>query len=468
MTTHSTGERSSRPFKRSSAPGPARAGGRTRTGAGARSSSGAFRAGGFSDRRVFSRGASRPGGARSAGGFSGGSRFGGSSRGGFSRGGGRSRFGGNRNRNKGSNIDISKFIHTPDESYQEVVIPVKHTFADFNLSEPLQKNLAHKKFVTPTPIQDQAIPHLLEGKDLIGLANTGTGKTGAFLLPTIEKIYRNPKSKCLVLAPTRELATQIDAEFRQFVFGMKMYSTVCVGGMPIGRQIRSLGMLNHLIIGTPGRVKDLIERGVLKLDDCDTVVLDECDRMLDMGFIDDIKTILKQLPDKRQSLLFSATMPPEIKKLVSQFTHDPVTVDIKTGTTTKNIAQDIVRVGRDESKVEKLDSLLKDPEMNKVIIFAETKREVDQLARELRAKGFRVGHIHGDKRQRERDRTLQEFKNHQTTILIATDVAARGIDVKDVSHVINYTIPQTYEDYTHRIGRTGRGGKSGKALTFVH
>jgi superfamily II DNA/RNA helicase len=328
--------------------------------------------------------------------------------------------------------------------------------------------LAHKKFTTPTPIQDQAIPELLLGKDMIGLANTGTGKTGAFLLPTIEKIHKNPKSKCLILAPTRELATQIDAEFRQFAFGMKMFSTVCVGGMPIGRQIRSLGMLNHLVIGTPGRIKDLIERGVLMLDQYDTIVLDECDRMLDMGFIDDIKTILKQLPEKRQSLFFSATMPPAIRTLMAQFSRSPITVDIKTGTTTKNIAQDVVRVAPGEDKFAKLENLLKEPGMDKVIIFAETKRSVDQLSRELKSKGFRVGCLHGDKRQRERDRTLADFKGHSTNILIATDVAARGIDVKDVSHVINYTVPQSYEDYTHRIGRTGRAGKIGKALTFVH
>jgi superfamily II DNA/RNA helicase len=444
MTTHSSGGRAPRSFKRTTSPGRAR------------SSSGAFRAGGFSDRPTFSRG----GGSGSRGGFSGRPRFG-SSRGG-------TRFGGRSGKKtRGNSIDISKFIHTPDPNHKEVTIAVLHRFEDFGFSTQVNKNLAHRKFVTPSPIQDQAIPVVMKGSDIIGLANTGTGKTAAFLLPTIEKMLKNPTEKALVIAPTRELATQIDQEFRAFAFATKLYSTVCVGGMPIGKQIRELSRLNHLIIGTPGRIKDLVNRGIVKLEEFRTVVLDEVDRMLDMGFIDDMKFIVGGLPENRQTLFFSATMPPEIKKLTGQFLKNPITIDIKTGTTTKNIAQDVVRVEHGEDKLAKLEELLRRDDMYKVIIFAETKREVDRLSRDLKMKGFQVGHLHGDKRQRERDRTLADFKSHKTTILVATDVAARGIDVKDVSHVINYTIPQTYEDYTHRIGRTGRAGKIGQAYTFV-
>lgn len=365
-------------------------------------------------------------------------------------------------------IDIARFIHKPIMLEETITPDIKHTFADFGLRPELEHNLAQRKFTTPTPIQDQAIPVIMKGRDIVGLANTGTGKTGAFLLPLIDKVCHDRTQRVLILAPTRELAQQIEMEFRDFARGTRLYSTVCVGGMSAYRQISDLRRNPQFVIGTPGRLKDLSERGALRLASFNNVVIDEVDHMMDMGFIEPIKQLLKALPTKRQSLFFSATMPVRIRELMLQFVHDPVTVEVKSTQTVNNIEQDIVRVKDHSMKFDQLREILSSAALKKVLIFAETKREVEKLARELATRGFKAGSIHGDKKQRERQLALSQFKGNGLTILVATDVAARGIDVKDITHVINYTIPNTHDDYVHRIGRTGRGTSKGKALTFVH
>lgn len=309
--------------------------------------------------------------------------------------------------------------------------------------------------------------HIVDGKDIIGLANTGTGKTGAFLLPLINKVFKDKSQKVLILAPTRELALQIDDEFRQFSWSMKIFSTVCVGGSPIFKQINNLKRNPNFVIGTPGRLKDLSERNLVKFESFNNIVIDEIDRMLDMGFVDEIKAILAKLPKERQSLFFSATMPAKIKDLIHQFLIDPITVEIESGQTADNVEQDVVRVRSSEMKFNQLQEILKQSEFKKVLIFSETKREVEKLTSNLVGEGFKADSIHGDKKQHQRQKALSLFKNDTVNILVATDVAARGLDIDDVSHVINYTVPQTYNDYIHRIGRTGRGNKKGMALTFV-
>jgi superfamily II DNA/RNA helicase len=321
---------------------------------------------------------------------------------------------------------------------------------------------------------------VLKGQDVFGMANTGTGKTAAFLLPLIEKIFKtkgqNKKETVLIMAPTRELALQIENDFKKLAFGFGMFSVACVGGLPIMKQIREIKMGVSFVIGTPGRIKDLINRKVLDLSTCHSVVLDEADRMLDMGFRDDMVYIIgKTAKENRQTLFFSATLSPEIKKLTEQYLKDPVFISVISGETAKNIDQDIVRYRGKEEQLEKLYEILKkdslvvgnEKSLMKILIFREMKRSVDVLAKELLGMGFKVGGIHGDKRSRERIRILDSFKKDQINILIATDVAARGLDIPDVTHVINYDVPQTYDTYVHRIGRTGRAGKKGIALTFV-
>ncbi|MFA7253977.1 MAG: DEAD/DEAH box helicase [Patescibacteria group bacterium] len=369
--------------------------------------------------------------------------------------------------NRGEKIDISRFIQKASGVSQGEKIEIVNAFADFALSDILKANLAKRNYTKPTPIQDQAINPIVEGRDLIGLANTGTGKTAAFLLPLIDKVSKNKREKVLVIAPTRELAIQIENEFRQFSWGMQLFSAICTGGAPIFKQISNLKRNPNFVIGTPGRLKDLSERGLIKFETFGTIVLDEVDRMLDMGFVDEIKRILKQLPENRQSLFFSATMPDKIRDLVRDFSRDAVTVAVKSGDTTANVEQDIVRVREKSYKFNQLQEILMGPEMKKVLIFIETKHEVDKLTTNLSKEGFKAECIHGNKRQNQRQKALTMFKNDAINILVATDVAARGLDIKDITHVINYTVPQTYDDYIHRIGRTGRGDKKGKALTFV-
>ena len=377
---------------------------------------------------------------------------------------GKKRFGGER-------IDFSRFVKKA-QTIKEIPYVSKHTFSDFPFNPQLYKNIAKSGYINPRPIQDQAIPSVLAGKDVFGMANTGTGKTAAFLLPLIEKIAKTKgqakRETVLIMAPTRELALQIESDFKNLAFGFGMFSVGCVGGLPIMKQISELKMGVSFVIGTPGRLRDLIARKVLDLSQCHSVVLDEADRMLDMGFRDDMVFILAKCPKEgRQTLFFSATLSPEIKKLTTEFLKEPVFISVISGETAKNIDQDVVRTRTKEEKLEKLHEILKKDGTDKVLIFREMKHSVDTLTKELTHLGFKVGSIHGDKRSRERIRTLDAFKQDKINILIATDVAARGLDIPDVTHVINYDIPQNYDTYVHRIGRTGRSGKSGNALTFV-
>ncbi len=421
--------------------------------------------------RSYSSG-SRSGYGASRGGF-GGSRGGGFSRGGFGGGrGGFSRggFGGSKAGKFRKHIDVSKFINkTTVTEKSEVFIP-EHKFTDFKVDKNLKEAVLARGFDLPTPIQDKIIPYILQGRDVVGMANTGTGKTAAFLIPLINKVIHNDREYIIIIAPTRELATQIHDELRMFVKDLKsekpIFSTVCVGGASIGAQIKQLKRRQHFVIGTPGRLKDLIKRKLIPIELFKTIVLDEADRMLDMGFVHDMKFIVDQMPVERQGLFFSATLSKEIEKLIKDFLKDPVNISVKTRETSKNIEQDVVRVPK-EMKFEKLCELLSTPEFSKVIVFGETKHGVEKLAKNLEAKGFKADSIHGNKTQGARQRTLDMFKAHKIQILVATDVAARGLDIRDITHVINYDIPQTHDDYVHRIGRTGRGDKKGIALTFV-
>ncbi len=367
---------------------------------------------------------------------------------------------------KSESIDHSRYIKRA-EVVAEKPYNAKHTFKDFPFVDQLQTNIAKKGFVHPTPIQDQSIMDTLAGRDVFGLANTGTGKTGAFLMPLIDRVARDKNQKVLILAPTRELAQQIDEEFKLLARWMSMYSVSVVGGMPIQRQISEIRRGVSFVIGTPGRVVDLIKRNDLNLAEYSSIVLDEADRMLDMGFRDDMLFILGKCKAERQTLFFSATLSPEIKKMTEQFLKNPLFISVVTGNTSKNVDQDVIRVPKGGDKVGYLHDVLIKEGMAKVLVFRETKRSVDQLEVELRGRGFKVAGIHGDKRNRERMRTLESFKKSEITILIATDVAARGLDIPDVSHVINYDTPNGYDTYVHRIGRTGRANKKGVALTFV-
>lgn len=396
------------------------------------------------------------------------SRFGGNG-GGRPTGGGssRRRSSGGGSRRNDQKLEVSRFIRKAvvKETTQEFV--PKHTFTDFKISEKLKVNIASRKFVNPTPIQDQAIPHILEGKDFLGIANTGTGKTAAFLIPLIEKVLQNKNERVIIMAPTRELALQIEEEFRAFTRGLNLYSVSCIGGSNIRNQIIHLKRNPSFVIGTPGRLKDLVNRRCLVLSGFTNVVLDEVDRMLDMGFRDDIKLLISMLQEKRQSLFFSATISKEVDILIKGYLNNPVKVSVKSGDTADNIDQDVIKVTDRSKKLEVLHDLLIKDEFKKVLIFGRTKYGVEDLSEALQQRGFKSGSIHGNKSQANRERTLRLFKTNQIQSLVATDVAARGLDIADVTHVINYDLPATYEDYVHRIGRTGRANKTGKALTFV-
>jgi superfamily II DNA/RNA helicase len=316
-------------------------------------------------------------------------------------------------------------------------------------------------------IQDRAIPEILQGKDLIGIANTGTGKTASFLIPLIQKIIKDRNEKVLIVLPTRELALQIVDELNAFARSLNINSALCIGGSSMSRQIYALKRNPNFVIGTPGRLKDLINRNLLRVPGFTNVVLDEVDRMLDMGFVHDIKHLISLLPAKRQSLFFSATVSREVDNLIMGFVKNPVKISVKSGETADNIEQDIVRVKDKTKKIETLHDLLIKEEFKKVLIFGRTKRGVEHLSRSLHERGFKVGSIHGNKSQSQREKVLSLFKANHLQTLVATDVAARGLDIVDITHVINYDPPATYDDYVHRIGRTGRANKIGKALTFI-
>lgn len=389
----------------------------------------------------------------------------------------RGNFGGNRsgggfNRGNRGGFRTPKTINpalfvkkAADDFVEEVFVPI-HSFDDYKLVPQLKNNIIGKGYTTPTPIQDEAIPLLLEGRDVIGIANTGTGKTAAFLIPLINKVALNKDQKVLIVAPTRELATQIENEMMQFARGMRIFSALCIGGVNINPQIRRLRQNSHFVIGTPGRLRDLEKQGELYFEDYQNIVLDEVDQMVDMGFIQDIREIIKQLPTERQSLFFSATLPNSALSIMHEFLHDPVKISVKTVETAARVDQDVVRV-EGKGKLNVLHDLLSQQEFEKVIVFVRTKRGAESLARELDHRGIFVAAIHGNKSQNQRQRAIELFKRSRVRVLLATDVASRGLDIDDVTHVINYDQPESYDDYIHRIGRTGRAGKKGIALTLV-
>lgn len=343
------------------------------------------------------------------------------------------------------------------------------TFENLKLIEPVLKALKEEGYSTPTPIQEKSIPILLQGKDLLGCAQTGTGKTAAFSIPILQKLYRTDNRKgikALILTPTRELAIQIGESFEAYGKYTGLRHAVIFGGVGQKPQTDELNRGVQILVATPGRLQDLINQGFIKLKTLDFFVLDEADRMLDMGFIHDIRRILKLLPIKRQTLFFSATMPPEIERLANSILTDPEKVEVTPASSTVDtISQSVYFVEKKEKK-DLLIHLLKNPSIESVLIFTRTKHGADKLARTLNKAGIPAEAIHGNKSQNARQRALTGFKNHSLRVLIATDIAARGIDVEQLSHVINYELPNIPETYVHRIGRTGRAGHDGTALSF--
>lgn len=364
-------------------------------------------------------------------------------------------------------LDISSFINkasvsrTPEKTF----VP-EYSLKDFKLNSALLQSVEQRGYIQLTPIQDKIIPLILQGKDVVGLANTGTGKTAAFLIPLVEKVLKNQNEQILIVTPTRELALQIEQELKSIIRQMQIQSITCIGGERIWLQIKQLRNNNHFIIGTPGRLIDLADRKKLKLNRVHTVVLDEADRMLDMGFIKPIQLLMTYMPEKRQALCFSATMSKKIEALANDFLNNPSIVSVKKTEIPTNIEQDIVRV-RNSNKVDVLHDLLLNDDFKKVLVFGRTKRGVENLSKTLTKRGLKVESIHGDRTQGQRKHALISFKNSRVQVLVATDVAARGLHVNDITHVINYELPESYDDYIHRIGRTGRGTQLGKALTFV-
>lgn len=365
-------------------------------------------------------------------------------------------------------IDISRFIKQASQAGSTAPeVKISRSFKDFKFCAALLENIEKLGFSTPTPIQDQSMQAILDGQDIVGLANTGSGKTGAYLLPIIENILKDKRRKALVMAPTRELAIQINEDFRKFSRGMGLGSAIVVGGMPQGQQIMDLRRNPNIIIGTPGRLKDFEKRRLINFSQFAVVVLDEVDRMLDMGFIDDIKILIGQTSAQRQTLFFSATMPIKTKTLSNQFLKSPLAVEIQSNRSADNVEQSVIHTAGSSDKFETLKKLLSNPEMKKVLIFSETKHGVEQLYKSLKNEGFKIESIHGNKRQNQRQKALSLFREDRINVLVATDVAARGLDIKNITHVINYTVPHTYDDYIHRIGRTGRANAKGVAFTFA-
>ncbi len=363
-------------------------------------------------------------------------------------------------------IDPAKFVQAAKPRTAEVFTPT-HQFTDFALDDRLQRNLAAMGFRTPSPIQDQTIPLGLAGRDIVGIANTGTGKTAAFALPMLQKLIEHPQASVIILAPTRELAQQINQQCLALSKGCHIRSAVLIGGAAMGPQLRDLRNRPRLIIGTPGRIKDHIERRSLNLSRVSMVVLDEVDRMLDMGFVHDIRSILENIHQVEQSFYFSATLDERVKGIIHTLSKDPEIVSVKSGDTSENIEQNVVEYAGTDKKIDHLHDILQNDATVKAIIFDDTQRSVERLSKELAARGFSADAIHGGKSQSQRQRVLNKFKASEINVLVATDVAARGLDVSDITHVINYSLPQSYDDYVHRIGRAGRAGKIGYALTFV-
>ena len=347
-------------------------------------------------------------------------------------------------------------------------------FSHFGLAPSIEKALAAEGYETPTPIQTQAIPHVMAGRDLCGIAQTGTGKTAAFALPILhhfaEHVRQTPRRGCraLVLSPTRELASQIADSFRAYGRHLRLSTAVVFGGVPIGKQERALSGGVDILVATPGRLLDLIDRRSLSLRDVEVFVLDEADRMLDLGFIHDLRRIVKLLPAERQTLFFSATMPATIASLAAAFLNDPVQVAVRPEATTAERVEQSIMFVPTAQKPALLHAVLSDPAVERVLVFTRTKHGADKVVRSLAAGGIAAAAIHGNKSQPQRERALAGFKSGHCRVLVATDIAARGIDVDGVTHVVNYDLPNIPESYVHRIGRTARAGAAGIAISFCN
>ncbi|MBN1142911.1 MAG: DEAD/DEAH box helicase [Bacteroidales bacterium] len=340
---------------------------------------------------------------------------------------------------------------------------------DLPVNQSIIANLLQKGYLSPTEIQDKSIEPILKGADLMGLAQTGTGKTGAFLIPLAHNLLgKNPANQILVISPTRELALQIENEFKSITSGLRLYSESLIGGTDVRRDLMKLKKPNHVIIGTPGRIQDMVQQRAVNLDSFSVLVLDEFDRLLDMGFAPGILKIVDGMRNRKQTILFSATENRGQKTVINQLLKSPVEVRLHNSNSSgDNIDQEIIRVSEGENKMDMLLKLVRNPDFEKVLIFADTKRWVSKICKNLRQAGIKADEIHGNKSQHYRINALEAFKNRKINVLVATDVAARGLDIVNVSHVINYQQPQNMDSYIHRIGRTGRAGKSGKAYTFI-
>ena len=347
-------------------------------------------------------------------------------------------------------------------------------FHSLGLSEPLMRALVPLGYETPTPIQAQAIPHVMDGKDVLGVAQTGTGKTAAFSLPMLHRLGKQPRRegrrviRALILSPTRELSAQIGESIRDYSQHQKLYHTVIFGGVKQGKQVAALQRGVDIVVATPGRLLDLIDQGYIRLDHLEYFVLDEADTMLDMGFIHDIRKVIKLLPPRRQSLFFSATMPQNIQELADTILLDPVTVEVERRSSAAETVEQKVYFVRQAEKKHLLVDVLTAPDVTSALVFTRTKYGADKLVRHLRKQGVRSEAIHGNKSQPQREKAMKAFKRGDLGVLVATDIAARGIDVDELSHVINFEIPNIPETYVHRIGRTGRAGAEGIAISFCN
>jgi len=363
---------------------------------------------------------------------------------------------------------IARSHEEQGEIHENLTVPtLNHTSFDFPLNPVLLGNIKAKGYVSPTPVQDTAIPAILEGRDVIGTANTGTGKTAAFLIPFIQKVTEKREQRVLIIVPTRELAVQIHTELRFLSRGLSVRTAMLIGGSGEWRQKQDLRYDPHFVIATPGRLKDFVENRFIRLSGFRNVILDEADRMVDIGFIQDIKYFISLLPKERQSCFFSATISGRVGEILVDFVQNPVRVSVKSQDTAGTITQDVIRVSPNETKLNTLHALLQKAEFEKVLVFGRTKHGVQKVSDELMKRGIRVGAIHGNKRQNQRQYVLNQFVHNQIQVLLATDVASRGLDIPEVSHVINYDLPETLDDYIHRIGRTGRANRQGIALTFI-
>lgn len=373
------------------------------------------------------------------------------------------------NNQKESTLDNRSFVKKAvpvEEKKYETNLLVK----DLPVNLKLKENLLAKGYEKPTEIQEKTLKAMLEGRNVMGLAQTGTGKTAAFLVPIVHQLVNTKAAgQVLVVVPTRELACQIEDELKSIAKGLNMYSQVFIGGTSVNRDLDKLKRPVHFIIGTPGRLLDMEGQRALNFGNFTTLVLDEFDRLLDMGFSNDIKKMISKMNNRKQTALFSATEEASQKKLIGEILTNPVEVRVSIKNSTgDHIEQEVVHVKDGENKMDVLVNMLKDEAFQKVIVFAETKRWVSKVCKELNRKGIKSDEIHGNKSQNYRQNALNAFKAEKIKVLVATDVAARGLDIEEVSHVINYQKPKNFDSYIHRIGRTGRAGKSGKAYTFVN